>query len=341
MADIIDPHLPIIDPHHHLWDRRSLPPAGVDAHLFVQAIALSPLYLLDQLLADMGSGHNVVATVFLECGAFYRAEGPAVLRPVGETEFVNGVAAMAASGLYGPARACAGIVGHADLLLGEAVAPVLEAHLAASPARFRGIRHSPAHDPDPDVLGILQRNPPGLLADARFRDGLRTLARHGLSYDCWLLAPQLPELVAMARAVPELTIICDHLATPLGTASYAGTRDAGFGEWARAIADLAACPNVVMKLGGLAMPFGGFASFMADPMATATQLADEWRPWIETAIDAFGAQRCMFESNFPVDRGTCDYATLWNAFKLIAAGASADEKTALFSGTAARVYRLG
>jgi L-fuconolactonase len=340
MADIIDPQLPIIDPHHHLWDRRSLPPAGADAHPFVQAIALSPLYLLDQLLADMGSGHNVVATVFLECGAFYRADGPAALRPVGETEFVNGVAAMAASGLYGPARPCAGIVGHADLLLGEGVAAVLDAHLAASAARFRGIRHSPAHDPDPDVLGILQRNPPGLLADVRFRDGLRTLARHGLSYDCWLLAPQLPELVAMARAVPDLTIICDHLATPLGVASHAGKRDANFAEWARGIADLAACPNVVMKLGGLAMPFGGFASFMADPMATAAQLADEWRPWIETAISAFGAQRCMFESNFPVDRGTCDYATLWNAFKLVAAGASADEKTALFSGTAARVYRL-
>lgn len=340
MADIIDPELPIIDPHHHLWDRRSLPVAGVGAHAFVRVIELSPLYLLDQLLADMRSGHNVVATVFLECGAFYRADGPAALRPVGETEFVNGVAAMGASGLYGPVRPCAGIVGHADLLLGDLVAPVLEAHLAASPARFRGIRHSPAHDPDPDVLGVLQRNPPGLLADARFRDGLRTLARHGLSYDCWLLAPQLPELVAMAQAVPDLTIICDHLATPLGVASHAGQRDAGFGEWARQIAALAACPNVVMKLGGLAMPFGGFASFMADPMASAAQLAEEWRPWIETAVTAFGAERCMFESNFPVDRGTCDYATLWNAFKLLSAGASEAEKTALFSGTAARVYRL-
>jgi predicted TIM-barrel fold metal-dependent hydrolase len=220
------------------------------------------------------------------------------------------------------------------------VRPVLEAHRSAAPARFRGIRHSPAWDADPAVLGMLQRNPPGLLAEPTFRAGLAELAAMGLSYDCWLLAPQLPELIAMARAVPDLTIICDHLATPLGTASYAGRRDADFAEWAGNIEALAGCPNVVMKVGGLAMPFGGFPSFMAEPMATAEALADEWRPWIETAIAAFGADRCMFESNFPVDRGTCDYATLWNAFKLVSAAASEDEKTALFSGTAARVYRL-
>ena len=336
---ISDPWRPIVDPHHHLWDRRgfALSAGGTP---FEKAISLSPLYLLDQLNADMAAGHNIVATVFLECGAFYRADGPPALRCVGETEFVNGVAAMSASGLYGPARACAGIVGHADLTLGAAVRPVLEAHLAAAPTRFRGIRHSPAWDTDPAVLGILQRNPPGLLADPTFRAGLAELAALGLSYDCWLLAPQLPELVAMARALPQLTIICDHLATPLGTASYAGRRDPDFAGWASGIGALADCPNVVMKLGGLAMPFGGFASFMADPPATAQMLAEEWRPWLETAITAFGADRCMFESNFPVDRGSCDYATLWNAFKLFSAGASEAEKTALFSGTAARVYRL-
>ncbi|WP_273463019.1 amidohydrolase family protein [Sandarakinorhabdus limnophila] len=340
MADIIDPERPIIDPHHHLWDRRFVPQPAPCATDFERVIGLSPLYLLDQLNADMKAGHNIVATVFLECGAFYRADGPPERRCVGETEFVNGVAAMSASGLYGPARACAGIVGHADLTRGTAVRPVLEAHLAAAPERFRGIRHSPAWDADPDVLGMLQRNPPGLLADPAFRAGLAELAALGLSYDCWLLAPQLPELIAMARAVPDLTIICDHLATPLGTASYAGRRNADFVEWAGNIKRLAACPNVVMKVGGLAMPFGGFASFMADPMASAEMLAKEWQPWIESAIAAFGADRCMFESNFPVDRGTCDYATLWNAFKLVSAAASEDEKTALFSGTAARVYRL-
>ncbi|WP_310476662.1 amidohydrolase family protein, partial [Sandarakinorhabdus sp.] len=295
MTEIIDPARPIVDPHHHLWDRRFVPQPAAGATDFERVIGLSPLYLLDQLNADANAGHKVVATVFLECGAFYRADGPPEYRCVGETEFVNGVAAMSASGLYGPMRACAGIVGHADLTLGASVRPVLEAHLAAAPARFRGIRHSPAWDADPAVLGMLQRNPPGLLAQPAFRAGLAELAAMGLSYDCWLLAPQLPELVAMARAVPDLSIICDHLATPLGTAAYAGRRDPEFAGWARNIKVLAACPNVVMKVGGLAMPFGGFASFMADPPATAAMLADEWRPWIETAVAAFGADRCMFE----------------------------------------------
>lgn len=303
-------------------------------------MALSPVYLLPELLADLGAGHNVVATVFVECGAYYRAGAAAAMRPVGETEFVNGIAAMSASGLYGPARACAGIVAHADLTMGAAVRDVLAAHRAAAPQRLRGIRHSVAFDADPAVLGFLQSPRPGLLAEPAFRAGLAEVAAAGLSYDVWLLAPQLPELVAMARALPDLPIICDHVGTPLGIASWRGRRDAGLAEWAASIRALAACPNVAMKLGGLAMPFGGFGSFMADPMATAETLAAEWRPWIETCIEAFGPDRCMFESNFPVDRGTCDYATLWNAFKLITASASEAEKTALFSGTAARVYRL-
>ncbi len=338
MAGIIEPELPIIDPHHHLWDIRRTLAAIPPGHDFTRAIALSPLYLLPELLADFGSGHNVVASVFVECGAYYRAGVAPELRPVGETEFVNGVAAMSASGLYGTSRACAGIVAHADLLLGDAVAPVLAAHRAAAPERLRGIRHSVAWDADPAVLGFLQSPRPHLLAEPAFRAGLAQVAAAGLSYDVWLLAPQLPDLVAAAQAVPQLPIVCDHVATPLGMAGH--VRDAGHAEWAANIRALAACPNVVMKLGGLAMPFGGFDQFMAEPMATAEALAAAWRPWIEPCIEAFGPDRCMFESNFPVDRGTCDYATLWNAFKLIAAGASQAEKTALFSGTAARVYRL-
>jgi predicted TIM-barrel fold metal-dependent hydrolase len=340
MPAIIDPERPIIDPHHHLWDLRKTLAAMPATHDFLRGVALSPLYLLPELLADFGSGHNVVASVFVECGAYYRAGADAALRPVGETEFVNGIAAMSASGLYGPARACAGIVAHADLTLGQAVAPVLAAHKAAAPERLRGIRHSVAWDNDPDVLGFLQSPRPGMLAEPAFRAGLAEVAAAGLSYDVWLLAPQLPELVAMARALPQLSIICDHVATPLGIAAYRGRRDSGFAAWTANIRALADCPNVVMKLGGLAMPFAGFDSFLADPMATAEQLAGDWKPWIETCISAFGAERCMFESNFPVDRGTCDYATLWNAFKLLSASASEAEKTALFSGTAARVYRL-
>jgi L-fuconolactonase len=340
MTDIIDPGRPIIDPHHHLWDIRRTLASVPPLHDFLKAVALSPVYLLPELLADFGSGHNVVASVFVECGAYYRAGAPDALRPVGETEFVNGVAAMSASGLYGPARACAGIVAHADLTAGAAVCDVLAAHRAAAPERLRGIRHSVAHDDDPAVLGFLQSARPGLLGEAGFRAGLAEVAAAGLSYDVWLLAPQLPELVDMARALPQLAIICDHVGTPLGLGRYHGRREADFAAWAGHIRALAACPNVVMKLGGLAMPFGGFPAFMADPMATAAALAAQWRPYVETCIEAFGADRCMFESNFPVDRGTCDYATLWNAFKLLSADASEAEKTALFSGTAARVYRL-
>ena len=340
MTEIIEPERPIIDPHHHLWDLRQRLPHMRGDHPFQRAISLSPLYLLPELLADLGCGHNVVASVFVECGAYYRAGADPTLRPVGETEFVNGIAAMSASGLYGPARACAGIVAHADLLLGAGVARVLDAHRAAAPERLRGIRHSVPWDADGTVLDFLAAPRPGLLAESQFRAGLAAVAAAGLSYDVWLLAPQLPDLVAMAQALPQLQIICDHVGTPLGIGTYAGRRDEGFAEWAANIRVLATCPNVVMKLGGLAMPFAGFGSFMAEPMAAAAVLASEWRPWLETCIDAFGADRCMFESNFPVDRGTCDYATLWNAFKLVAAGASEAEKTALFSGTAARVYRL-
>lgn len=340
MQHIIDPERPIIDPHHHLWDIRQTLAAAPPSHDFLRAVALSPLYLLPELLADMGAGHKVVGSVFVECGAYYRAGAPAALRPVGETEFVNGVAAMSGSGLYGRARACAGIVAHADLTLGDVVADVLAAHKAAAPERLRGIRHSVAFDADPSVLGFLQSPRAGMLAEPAFRAGLAQVAAAGLSYDVWLLAPQLPELVAMAQALPQLPIVCDHVGTPLGIGAHSGRREADFAAWAANIRALAACPNVVMKLGGLAMPFGGFDQFLADPMATAETLAQAWRPYIETCIAAFGPDRCMFESNFPVDRGTCDYATLWNAFKLIAADASEAEKTALFSGTAARVYRL-
>jgi len=339
---ILEPDLPIIDPHHHLWDMRGR--FGADAppprHGFEALLRRSPHYLLDQLLADLGAGHNVRATVFVECGAMYRAGAPVALAPVGETEFVNGVAAMSASGLYGEARACAGIVGHADLTLGDAVAPVLEAHLAAGGGRFRGIRQSARHDPDPAVLGPLGGMPAELYSSTAFRTGFAHLAAHGLSFDAWLLEPQLPDLIDLASAFPETTIVLDHVGTPLGIGAYAGQREARFDAWRDNIHALAERPNVVCKIGGLAMPFLGFPSFMAEPPATSAVLAQEWRPYVETAIAAFGAGRCMFESNFPVDAGTCDYATLWNAFKRLTTGASADEKAALFHDTARRTYRL-
>ena len=337
---ILDPDLPIVDPHHHLWDQRRYATPAAPQHPFMTAIADARRYLLDELLADTGSGHKVVATVFVECGAMYRADGPVDFRPVGETQFVNGVAAMSASGIYGETRACAGIVSKADLLLGDRVKAVLEAHVQAGGGRFRGIRNSASFNADTEVLGPLNRVEAGLYLDSTFRQGFKHLAPMGLTFDAWLLEPQLPDVIDLARAFPDQTIVLDHVGTPLGRGSYTGKLPERFGIWRDNIRELAKSPKVVVKLGGLAMAFCNFPSFLAEPRAPSTQLAAEWGPYIETCIEAFGADRCMFESNFPVDMGACSYATLWNAFKRIAAGCSADEKTALFSGTATKVYRL-
>lgn len=339
---ILEPDLPIVDPHHHLWDRpaaliAALPPPK---HGFEHIIRKVPRYLLDELLADMKRGHNVKATVYMECGSMYRSRGPAALKPVGETEFVNGIAAMSASGLYGDVLACAGIVGHADCNLGAAVRETLEAHIAAGGGRFRGIRQSASANPDKDVLGPLHRIEGGLYLSPKFREGFAQLAPLGLSFDAWMLEPQLPDLIDLAKAFPQTQIILDHVGTPLGIASYAGKREERFPLWRESILKLAALPNVAVKLGGLAMVFPGFDSFMAFPPASSETLAAEWKPYIETCIEAFGPRRCMFESNFPVDIGSCDYDVLWNAFKVLAKGASESEKTALFSGTATQIYRL-
>jgi predicted TIM-barrel fold metal-dependent hydrolase len=337
---ILEPDLPIVDPHHHLWDRRNYATPAAPEHPFMTAIQDARRYLLDELMADTGSGHNVVATVFVECGAFYKADGPVELRVVGETEFVNGVAAMGASGLYGDFHPCAGIVSRADLLLGDGVKPVLEAHVRAGGGRFRGIRNSASFDEDKDVLGPLNRVEAGLYLSDQFRKGFTHLAPMGLSFDAWLLEPQLPDVIDLARAFEGTTIVLDHVGTPLGRASYEGRLPERFAGWRDNIRELAKSPNVNVKLGGLAMAFCNFPSFLAEPRAPSQQLADEWRPYIETCIEAFGPERCMFESNFPVDMGACDYASLWNAFKRLAAGAGEAEKAALFSGTAKRVYRL-
>jgi predicted TIM-barrel fold metal-dependent hydrolase len=339
---ILEPDLPIIDPHHHLWDRpaaliASLPPPR---HGFDHLLRRVPRYLLDEFLADLTSGHNIRATVFMECGSMYRAGGPPELRPVGETEFVAGVAAMSASGVYGDIRACAGIVGHVDLRQGAAATGVLEAHIAAGGGRFRGIRHSASWDPDPDVLGPLNRNQEGLYRQADFREGFACLAPLGLSFDAWMLEPQLPDLIDLAKAFPDTSIILDHVGTPLGIGRYTGRREERLDVWQRSINDLSKLSNVSVKVGGLAMVFPGFPSFMASPPAPSTQLAQEWKPYVETCIQSFGPDRCMFESNFPVDIGSCDYDVLWNAFKILASGYSESEKAALFSETARRTYRL-
>lgn len=340
---ILEPDLPIVDPHHHLWDRRAFAQASLPSpvHPFMAVVQSVPRYLLDELLADLGAGHNVRATIYVECGSMYRAGGPQPLKCVGETEFVNGVAAMSASGHYGDVRACAGIVAHADLRLGDAVEDVLRAHIHAGNGRFRGIRHSAAFDDDPGVLGPLSgRVSAGLYRDAAFREGFKWLHRLGLSFDAWLLEPQLADLADLAQSFPETQIVLDHVGTPLGIGRYAGKLHDRFSVWRENIRTIAKSRNVSVKLGGLAMPFCSFPSFGARPCANSAQLAEEWRPYIETCIEAFGVDRCMFESNYPVDSGSCTYPVLWNALKRIAAGYSPTEKAALFSGTAMRVYRI-
>jgi predicted TIM-barrel fold metal-dependent hydrolase len=340
---ILEPELPIIDPHHHLWDRptavlKNLPPSD---HGFMDIIRDIPRYLLDELLADLQSGHKVVGTIYMECGAFYRADGPDALKCVGETEFVNGVAAMSASGIYGDVRACAGIVGHVDLRMGAAAEDVLRSHIAAGHGRFRGIRHSASYDDDASVLGPLAgRTAGGLYRDKTFREGFAVLNKLGLSFDAWLLEPQIPDLIDLARAFPDTTIVMDHVGTPLGMGAYKGKREERFGIWRDNVRALAKCENVYVKAGGLPMPFAGWRARMNEPLPSSETLAAQWKPYIETCVEAFGAQRCMFESNFPVDRFGSDYPTLWNAFKRIAANYSAADKTALFSGTAAKVYRV-
>jgi L-fuconolactonase len=335
---ILDPDLPIVDPHHHLWDR-SMAALAAPVHPFDHVVRKNARYLLDELMKDTGSGHNVTHTVFIDCRAFYRTEGPPELRSLGETEFVEGVAEASAKA-GGPTRACAAIVSNVDLLtVGDRAGEILDKHLQIS-ARFRGIRNSASSDPDPNVLGPLSTRAPGLYREAKFREGFKHLAPRNLSFEVWCLEPQLPEATELARAFPNTKIVLDHVGTPLGIGAYAGQREERFAVWGDNIRELAKSENVFCKLGGLAMPFCGFPSFMSATPASSEQLAREWRPYIETCIEAFGAERCMFESNFPVDALTCDYATLWNAFKRLAAGASADERTALFSGAAKSFYRV-
>ena len=308
-------------------------------HPFVSALALSAYYTFDQLRAEVTSGHNVIATVYMECGAFYNSDCDPAFKSVGEVEFVNGVAAQGASGLYGNFRPCAAIMGHADLTAGDGARPVLEALQAASP-RFRGIRHAAAWDADPDVLGPPFHHPQGLYLDSGFRAGFRHLRELGLTFDAWLLEPQLDDLIDLARAFPDQPIVLDHCGTPLNIASYHGHLHERFDTWREKIRALGALPNVSVKLGGLAMAFCGMPEQGPDAGTSSEVLAALWRPYIETCIDAFGTGRAMFESNFPVDRWGADYATLWNAFKRLSAGASAEEKHALFAGTAARTYGI-
>ena len=320
--DVIDPKRPIVDPHHHLWDRGG------------------QRYLIEELSGDIASGHNIIATVYVEARSMYRAKGPEEMRVVNEVAFANGAAAMSASGGYGRAAICAGIVGHANLLLGDRVKAVLEAEIAAGQGRFRGIRHSSAWDGEAAVASMYATRPQGLLLDATYRKGFACLAPLGLTFDAWLFHPQLGDFIDLARAFPQQRIILDHCGGPVGLGRFAGKREETFAAWKASIQDVAKCPNVVVKLGGLAMRLLGFDFHERPKPPSSEQAAAAWRPYIETCIEAFGPDRCMFESNFPPDKGQCSYQVIFNAFKRIATQYSEAEKTALFSKTATDVYKL-
>jgi L-fuconolactonase len=344
---IIDAELAIVDPHHHLWLRPAPLIASLERDQGLMTRALMPAfrrharYLLDEFLEDLRSGHNVRATVYVEVHSMYRQNGPEAMRSVGEVEFANGVAAMADSGAFGEIAVCAGIVGSVDLRLGDAAKDVMLAHMQAGGGRYRGIRtQAVVFDPDPAALGPISQGVPHLMLDDKFREGFRHLAPLGLSFEAWQLEYQLAELIDLAQAFPHTQIIVNHLGGLFGLGSHSGKLDERFRSWRENIAALARCPNVAMKLGGLGMPICALPSSFSKTAPTSVELARDWKPYIECCIQAFGVERCMFESNFPVDAATTSYAVLWNAFKRIVSGASADEKAALFSATARRIYKL-
>ena len=319
VEEILEPDLPIVDPHHHLWRR-----PGSD-------------YLFPELLADLTSGHAVRATVFEECHSMYRADGPEELRSLGETEFATGVAAMSASGGFGPVRACAGIVGNIDLMLGDRVAPLIERHLASSDGRFAGVRYSTAWHAHPKVHKVAPE--PHRLADPRVRAGLACLAKRDLAFDAWVYHEQIGEVADVAAALPDLRIVLCHFGTPILGGPNTNRGAEVFQEWRTAMTALARHPNVAVKLGALPVRRTGPGREAGGKPLSSIEIAEAWRPWVEVCVEAFGADRCMFESNFPVQKRWCSYAVFWNACKRLAAGASAGEKVALFTGTAMAVYR--
>ena len=320
VEEALEPDLPICDPHHHFWDRPN------------------DRYFLDQLLDDLNGGQNIVETVFIECRSMYRKDGPENMKPLGETEFVQGIVAQSASGQYGETKIAAGIVSFADLALGGQVEKVLEAHQATS-NRFRGVRHITAFDADSNVPRP-RPFPEGLLGDAKFREGLAVLDKLGLTFDAYLYHPQLHEVADLAGAFPGVTIILNHVGGPLGVGPYAGKRDQIFKQWQSSISAVSAHPNVVVKIGGLVMPVCGFDWHERTMPVTSRELAQGVAPYYLHCIEQFGPQRCMFESNFPVDKMACSYTVLWNAFKRLTQDFSTGDRTALFHDTAARVYRL-
>ena len=323
--NVIDPELVIIDPHHHLFD----------------APARGQRYLLPDLLSDISGGHNITATVYVEAyHSMWRRIGPPEMRAVGEVEFAAGVAAMAESGTYGDCRVAAAMVSHADLRLGERVDEVLQAQQERSGGRLRGIRQQVAYEPGHIGSFIMDRAPEHLMLDTQFQRGFARLARLGLSFDVWAYHTQLAEVQQLASRFPDTTIILNHVGGVMGVADYCHRRDEIFAYWRNVMKTLVPHKNVKIKVGGMGMAVFGFGFEQRDTPPSSAALAQAWKPYIETCIEIFGPQRCMFESNFPVDKQSCGYTELWNAFKLVTRSLSASERASLFSQTALNTYRI-
>ena len=321
---IVEPDLPIIDAHHHLYEKPGL------------------RYMPEEYAEDAQAGHNIVASVLVEGGAFFRQSGPEVLRPLGEVEFANGVGAMADGGKYGGLRICAAIVGYADLRLGDSVGWLLDRAMAAAPDRFRGIRQITMDYPTdaPFRFFLSGRPPAGVMQDPNFDNGFSQLAQRGLVYDATGFHVQLPDLAALADRYPYTQIVLNNLGTAVALDMNAKEKQAVFAEWKAKLAEAAKRPNLLCKVSGLGMPFWGFDLHEQEGEISSAELAELWRPYVETAIEHFGADRCLAGSNYPPDSRSAGFVPLWNALKLTVAGCSSSEKHALFAGTAARVYRI-
>ena len=331
-ADTVsDTTFPIIDCHHHLL--ANIPPV-------LAKIMHRDQFTIDDYIKFLGEGSDVVATVAVKARCMYRVDGPESLRPVGETDFLNAQATLAAGGSYGGCRVAAGIVSFADLRLGDSVAEVLEAHRAAAPQRFKGVRQGAVWDADPLIVPLEFNVGPNLYADDRFRAGFRRLAPLGLSFDAFIIEPQLSDVIDLARSFPDTQIILNHLGHPIGVRSYAGTLDERYPIWKRNMSLLASSPNVVTKMGGLGSFLSGSPTYRSDPPASIEVLAAEWRPYVEAAIELFGPGRCMFESNTPTD-GSGSFGSVTAAYRSLLSSYTQDEKRSVFAQTADRVYGLG
>jgi predicted TIM-barrel fold metal-dependent hydrolase len=320
--EAIDPALQIVDAHHHLWTKPGEPYQVTDYH------------------GDVNTGHNIVATVFVECKTHYRKTGDESLRPLGEIEYVIGQAGARALHQDRRVDIAAGVIGYADLMLGAEVAEVLAGEIALGAGRMRGIRNISVWHPDPSARASALEPLPGLLLHPKFHEGFAQLAPLGLSFDAWLTHTQLGDLRDLADRFPDTTIVLDHCGGPLGVGPYANRRRHVFGEWRSGLEQLSCYENVQIKIGGLGMRWTGLGLDELSKAPTSTHLAESWTPYVETCVELFGPERCMFESNFPVDKGLCSYTVLWNAFKRITAGWSEHERRDLFCGTASRIYRL-